>query len=149
MNFKRLVGLALFFIVFPSSAFAVITVKKVELKDSKGEWMTLIEPDRSVDPCQGELGLTFVNGGRVAEGEYLNFRMTLSEFADRRSKEEDHLILLRSDLVRPLSIRRGSFIGVWFHLSWKGSVAQSELKDAEVTVDQTTQTIHDIEMIRA
>ena len=148
INLKRIGTLFILFFGFSSfSAFAVVTLKKVELKNFKNEWVTIIEPDRSVDPARRELGVTLVNNGRVPEGQYLNFRVTLSEFVDRHSKEKNTLIFLRSDLAQPLRVQRGSFIGIWFHLDWKEDVARSELSEAEVTVDETTQTINGAEII--
>lgn len=58
----------------------VVTLKKVELKNNTGQWITVIEPDRRIDLVNEEASVSFFNnGGRVPPGNYINYRITLSE----------------------------------------------------------------------
>ncbi len=123
------------------STVPVVTIKGVELKNVKGEWIMIIEPDRRFDPTQDELGVTLVNNGRVPAGLYVNFRITVSEFQNRQSKQDETWITLKSDLEPVFRVAPHSFIGVWFHLNWKGDTASSDVKDAVITVDESTQTL--------
>lgn len=120
---------------------SVVTIKKVELKNLKGEWVTIIEPDRRFDPTQEELGVTLVNNGRIPADPYANFRITLSQFEDRQRKTDEAQITLKSDLEPALRVMPHSFIGVWFHLNWGGDIASSGIRDAAITVDDATQTL--------
>ncbi len=57
-----------------------VTLKKFELKNNTGQWITVIEPDRPVDLAQEEAKVSLFNtSGRVPDGNYINFRITLSE----------------------------------------------------------------------
>lgn len=57
-----------------------VTLKKFELKNNTGQWIAVIEPDRQVDLAQEEAKVSFFNtSGRVPDGNYINFRITLSE----------------------------------------------------------------------
>ena len=52
----------------------------MELKRADGSWTAVAEPDHPVDLAAEEAGLSFFNNqGRVPEGGYVNFRVTLSD----------------------------------------------------------------------
>jgi hypothetical protein len=95
-----------------SPSQTVITIKSVELKDCAGRWVLVIEPDKQVDLEKEEPGLSFFNNGRVSEGSYVNFRLKLLDPSTRE-------ISARQDFQKPLEVRRGSFISVWFSLDKK------------------------------
>lgn len=57
----------------------VVTIEKIELKTEEGRWVTVIQPDKQVDLIESEARVAFFNNGRVPEGRYLNFRITLSD----------------------------------------------------------------------
>ena len=109
----------------------VITIKSVELKNAVGEWLTVIEPDRRVDIAKEEPGLSFFNNGRVPAGEYVNFRLNLSDSSITE-------VTGSSDFQKPLTLKKGSFVGVWFSLDLKDPARISELS---VTVDEDTRNL--------
>ncbi|GEM_PF-1542674 len=90
-NFQRRFGpaavLAVALCFFCSDALAaatphhfVITVLKVELKNNTGEWITVIEPDLRVDLVEKDPSVSYLNNaGRIPSGNYINFRITISE----------------------------------------------------------------------
>lgn len=58
----------------------IVTVKKVQLKKSGGDWITLGEPNRELDLMGEEASiLSWKNDGTLPEGEYTNVKITLSE----------------------------------------------------------------------
>ncbi len=60
----------------PSSCLA--TIRSVQLKNTAGEWITVVEPDSRVELVSAEdPGISFVNNGRVPPGEYSGFRLVL------------------------------------------------------------------------
>jgi len=58
----------------------IITIQSVQLKNNTGQWITVIEPDRRVDLVDEEASISFFNNtGRVPPGNYINYRIVLSE----------------------------------------------------------------------
>ena len=49
------------------------------LKNNAGEWITVVEPDKQVDLFSDQGKVTFFNQGRIPEGDYLNFKLVISE----------------------------------------------------------------------
>ena len=114
----------------------VITIKSVELKNNAGEWFTVIEPDRRVELAKEEPGLSFFNNGRVPEGAYVNFRLTLSGSGVRE-------ISAYRDFQKPLALRKGSFVGVWVSLDVKEAICLSKLS---VVVDEDTRNLAAVDL---
>ncbi len=56
-----------------------VTVKKVMLKNSDGNWFVMQEADKIVDLAE-EFAIAITNDGRIPPGTYVNFKITLSEF---------------------------------------------------------------------
>lgn len=85
-----------------------VTLKKFELKNNTGQWLTVIEPDRSVNLAEEEARISFFNtAGRVPDGNYINFRITLSETVRVQGRDEIHVtkeggsVELTGDAVSP------------------------------------------------
>jgi hypothetical protein len=53
-----------------------------------GEWVKVIEPDKAVDLFSEQGKITFFNRGRIQPGEYINFKLLISESI--RVSEADH-----------------------------------------------------------
>ena len=60
-------------------AYLGVTIKKVQLKNRNGDWVTLAEPNKTIDLRGDEPVAEFVNKNRVPAGEYVNVKITLSE----------------------------------------------------------------------
>ncbi len=60
-------------------SICMATVKRVDLKNDQGEWITVIEPDKAIDIENDPLSISFFNSGRIPAGNYENFRVVLSE----------------------------------------------------------------------
>ena len=78
--------MALFILSAPSTAQAVgdttqclITVKKVFLKKPDGDWIMLLEQDRTLDLSKENSSLEIVNDHLVPPGEYTNCKLVISE----------------------------------------------------------------------
>ncbi len=129
---------ALIFSVSPSFAAAVpagsvITIKSVELKNDKGQWLTIIEPDKQVDITKEESGLSFFNNNRVPPGNYVNFRIVVFERSPKETMEVHGI----KDFMPSLEVKRGSFIGVWFQFDLRLLPAK-EIRQVTVTLDEKT-----------
>ncbi len=116
-------------------AQCIMTIQSVELKNEKGEWLTVLEPDRQVDLAQEEPRVSFFNNGRVPPGNYLNFRLTVFGRYPGRTIE----VFGKEDLKAPLVVKRGSFVGVHFKLDECG-FPPKEIRELSVTVDEVTKT---------
>lgn len=57
----------------------VVTIRSLELKDSRGQWVTILEPDRMVDLVKERPQISYYNNeGRIPAGRYVNFRLKLA-----------------------------------------------------------------------
>lgn len=110
----------------------VITIHSVELKNSAGQWVTVIEPDKQVDLAKEEAGLSFFNNGRVPDGGYVNFRLKLFD-----SGHQPLEVFGSMDFIKPLVVQKGSFVGVWFTLD----LAKMAVSELTITVDQDTRNL--------
>ena len=69
-----------------------VYLKKFELKNNTGQWITVIEPDRPVDLVEEEARISLFNtAGRVPDGNYINFRITISETVKVQGRDEIHV----------------------------------------------------------
>jgi hypothetical protein len=68
----------------------IVTVRKLELKDVSGKWVTLAEPDTTTDLLADEPLLLMTNDGSVPPGTYVNFRITLSETVQFSGKDDQN-----------------------------------------------------------
>ena len=85
-----------------------VYLKKLELKNHDGRWMTVIEPDRAADLVEEEAKISFFNSaGRVPDGNYINFRLT---FEEAEGKRATRIISRKWDIPEPVAVRKGSFI---------------------------------------
>ncbi len=114
----------------------LVTIQSVHLKNSEGQWIKIIEPDRQIDVVKEEPGLSFFNNGRVPDGEYVNFKLTVL-------KEGTMELFSPEDLRKPLIVKRGSFVGVWFSLDPK---EPTRILGLSVTVDQDTRSLANEEL---
>ena len=57
----------------------VMTVKKIELKNTAGDWVTLTEAEHKLDLFSQDPAITVENKGKIPAGVYVNCRVTLSE----------------------------------------------------------------------
>jgi len=116
----------------------VVTIQSVYLQNEGGDWIKIIEPDRQVDLISEEAGLSFFNQGRVPPGKYTNFKIILFErikveskdleerylFLDSQAKDSDDEVQIygRINFKEPFSVKKGSFIGVWFSLNLENTL---------------------------
>ena len=112
-----------------------ITIDQVELKDIGGQWVSVLRPDRRLDITQEEPVVRFFNNGRIPAGEYTNVRV-------RFTAEEDggkEMTLERTeDYSPPLTVKKGTFVGVTFSFDWKAGERLSErsVKEVKLITDQ-------------
>lgn len=118
----------------------MITIKSVELKDSQGLWVTVIEPDKQVDLAAEEPSVSFFNNGRVVPGNYVNFRIV---FLDERGERKLSAV---QDAQKPLALKKGSFVNVNFKLELSG---QAKARQAEITVDETIRAYSAFELVES
>ncbi len=120
----------------------VITIENVELRSSAGQWVSVIRPDKQVDLLSTEAAVSFFNNaGRVPEASYEDFRVGFL-------KPDGQRVLLSSanPLGRPLEVKKGSFIRVWFDLEVKAGPEPSlQAKKAGVTVDGRSEEMEKLE----
>lgn len=113
-----------------------VTIEKVELKSSSGEWVDVIEPDRRLDLTVDEPTVSFFNNGRIAPGGYSNVRVSLISEEGTRKK----LFLERKiDYSPSLVVRNGSFVNVFFRFDLERlpmRLASDTIKEVNLTVDQ-------------
>ena len=116
----------------------VITIENVELKNSSGQWISVIRPDKQVDLLSTEAAVSFFNNaGRVPAGTYEDFRVEFLKPDGRKAR-----LGSLSALEWPLQVKKGSFIRVSFDLEVKaGQETLLEAKKAAVTVDERTATM--------
>ncbi len=124
-----------FFLLLSSFSFLAhaepffVTIEKVELKNTAGEWVTVIEPDKKVDLSQGEATVSFFNNGRVVPGKYINVRVRLDK----------GLVSRAADYTSPLDIKKGSFVNVSFEFDLNDKEERKLLaenfKQIQLTVD--------------
>ena len=57
----------------------VITIKKIELKNTAGDWLVLTDKEQKLNLFSQDPAITVVNKGKIAPGTYINCRITLSE----------------------------------------------------------------------
>lgn len=106
--FSILLFLAASFAAAPLHAEPVVHLRKFELKNDAGAWVSVIEPDRLVDLAEEQAKVSFFNTtGRVPEGRYVNFRLTL---ADDTRTNAVFSVTRAADFAEPLAIRKGSFL---------------------------------------
>ena len=92
----------------PMPRECVVILQKLELKSHAGPWVTVIQPDHLVDLVEEEAKISFFNtAGRVPEGNYINFRLTLEE---ARGQKRIRTLTRKWDLPEPIVVRKGSFI---------------------------------------
>ena len=129
---------------FSAAAYAsapskcVITIESVLLENDRGQWITVVSPDHQVDIVGQDPFVSFINGGRVAAGSYVNFKIILSKrikvcqgplppdrtepdwlevrWPSGAAAKEAIEIFGRQDFKTPFAVKRGSFIEVRFHL---------------------------------
>ena len=84
-NFTVLL-LLIFFLSCPLPSYAVgtatkclVTVKKILLKNSEGNWFTLLNEDRKLDLSQENPSVEVINKKIIPPGEYLNCKIVISE----------------------------------------------------------------------
>lgn len=87
-----------------------ITIQKLELKKTDGQWVDILEPDHRVDLLSTEATISFFNNGRVPTAEYSNFRVTFEDHGCQRQ------ISRKVDFELPVSVKKGSFVNVAFDL---------------------------------
>ncbi len=112
-----------------------ITVDQVELKNSSGQWITVIRPDRRVDLAEEEPAVRFFNNGRIPPGEYSNVRVRFTVEEDGRKA----MSLERAeDYAPPLAVKKGTFVGVSFSFDWGDAprVSADTVKEVRLVVDQ-------------
>lgn len=114
----------------------VITIENVELKDSFGNWVSVIRPDKQVDLTKTEAAVSFFNtAGRVPPASYDDFRV---EFL--RPDGEKVRLSTAEALEKPLRVEKGSFIRVCFDLEVDpGQEPALQAKKAAITVDGRTE----------
>lgn len=157
--FQFLAGSASWAVSDPTSC--VITIKSVQLKSDKGQWITVIEPDHEVDIVKEEPGLSFFNRGRVPEGKYTNFKLTLLEAVKVTDAGGRFCTAVRptggapgaieisgaKDFEEPIRLKKGSFIGVWFSVDLKGTIEGNLFRVPEkvsgltITVDENSRNL--------
>ncbi len=89
MKFKQngiAATLSFVFLMSCSQCFAVgdasqcvATVKKIELKNKAGDWVTLTDAEQKFDLFSQNPSITVVNKGKIVPDVYVNCRITLSE----------------------------------------------------------------------
>jgi hypothetical protein len=117
----------------------VITIKSVELKNTQGQWLTVIEPDKQVDLATEEPFISFFNNGRIPSGEYVNFRVS---FLDKANKERS-LSAIR-DWDQPVVVKKGAFVSVEFEIE---RAQKARVSYAALTVDDTIRSYLDSELL--
>lgn len=118
----------------------VITIENVQLKDSSGNWLSIIRPDKQVDLTKTEAAVSFFNNtGRVPPDSYDNFRVDFL-------RPDGQKVRLSSSIAleRPLWVKKGSFIRVWFELEAKTG-QELQAKKASVTVDGQTEEMEKLQ----
>lgn len=130
-------ALAILFSSTPAFA-AIITVDSFALKNTAGEWVTVIEPDLRVDTERVEPAITFLNSaGRVPPGDYVNLKVAVSPVP---RELEAKAFTRRSDFERPFTVKKGSFIRVRF--DWDSEKTPPEsVREVSILVDQEEKTI--------
>lgn len=105
-----------------------VVLKKLELKNNTGQWVTVVEPDRPVNLAEEEARVSFFNtAGRVPEGHYINFRLTFSETVRIQGRDEIHVtrqggsVELIGDAVTPADLPQGVTDFVEHAPSWADS----------------------------
>lgn len=165
-------------LLFCATAFAatdpascIVTVQRVELKDDRGRWMSVVEPDHQADLVTQAAGFSFFNNGRVVPGSYINFRVTLlpdvkfstpdgRQFSARvASSDKGVTIEGTDDFKEPFRVKNGDYIAVWFALDLTGTLSDEMLPpvftppaqvkhatvvigEAERSIDRALITIH-------
>ncbi len=118
----------------------IITIENVELMNSAGQWVSVIRPDKQVDLLSTEAAVSFFNNAeRVPAGSYEDFRV---EFL--RPDGQKVRLSSSSALERPLWVKKGSFIRVWFDLEAKTG-QELRAKKASVTVDGRTEEMEKLQ----
>ena len=103
-----------------------ITIQKLELKNDRGEWLTILEPDHRVDLNNTEAAVSFFNNGRVPPGSFKNFRITYEDHG--KSAEMSR----KTDWTPPFQVKNGSFVNVSFKLD----LDSKKVKETHLVVDQ-------------
>ena len=113
----------------------ILTIKSVQLKDSAGQWFTVIEPDHQVDLATQEPGLSFFNEGRVPAGDYVNVKIAVTGLRPEDGARQSTLAAAK-DFAAPLAVRKNSFIGIWFKFDDLSRPAS--VHEASITIDDKT-----------
>jgi hypothetical protein len=110
----------------------VITLDQVELKNAKGEWVSVVRPDKIVDLSKEEPAVRFFNNGRIPAGAYSNVRVHFTENGKRWTLER------AADYEPALPIKKGTFVGVSFAFEPPSpeTVSGDAIKEVTLTVDQ-------------
>ena len=115
---------------------AIITIQSVELKNQAGQWVAVAHPDHQVDLAVEEPAVSFVNQGRIPNGQYGNFRILFTEENKSGTSELSGV----GDFAESLNIKRTSFVHVCFDLD----APARRVNAATITVDDQTRTLdHD------
>ena len=133
-------ALALVFLAVSARAEeSVITVESVALKNTKGEWVTVLRPDKKINLETTEPSLSFFNKGNVPPGDYVNFKVVLYGTSAAGGEKA---VLAKQDLA-PIVVKRSSFVRVWF----EGHSLES-IQELGITVDDTTARLNPTEILR-
>ncbi len=114
-------------------------VDEIALQNSLGVWEVIAHPDHPMDVASQEFGVSFFNQGRVPSGEYRNARLVASPLGDHTNPIRRLRMALKQDLAKPFTVRKNSFISVWFHLNPVDIDRALSIRDASITVDDFTQ----------
>ena len=113
-----------------------VTVERVELKDTAGVWVKIIEPDRRFDLLSEEPVVQFFNNtGRIPAGTYTNVRVTA------RMDEDPRAVVFgrKLDYETPLAIARGAFVRVRFLFdleSGSRTLDERSVREVHVSIDE-------------
>ena len=112
-----------------------ITIDRVELKNSSGEWVTVIRPDRRLDLTQEEPSVRFFNNGRIPSGNYSNVRVS---FTAEEPARKAMTLERKEDYNPPVAIKKGTFVGVTFLFDRLGEAPLSAetIHETRLVVDQ-------------
>jgi hypothetical protein len=127
----------------------VVTIDRVELKNPEHHWLVIAEPDHAVDLSNQELGFSFFNKGKVPPGSYINFRVLFSETTLEDGEKGNFKtnpvsrmeLTAAGDLSDPLTVKEGSFIGVWFKLNSRDWPSK-EVTEMTLTIDEAAHVYH-------
>ena len=79
--------------------------------------------------------IRFFNNGRIPAGEYTNVRV---RFTAEEDGEKEMTLERTEDYSPPLTVKKGTFVGVTFSFDWKAGERLSErsVKEVKLVADQ-------------